>query len=801
MADKPPKVPQPIWTRLPVSLALLALLAMVLLDHFGRAQPPAPPAPPPAQGREVVAEVKVVGNQNIPTEKIMRYIHTRPGNEYNPATLYEDSTRLAESRMFKSALPREEHTKNGVIVTFHIVEYPNLIQDVIYKNAHHIPLKELESMSRIHKGMPLDPTSAKNACFEIQDFLKKKGRYWAQVSLEEGNLPTDKRVVFNVTEGPVVRVRSTDFKGNNTLASTARLRTQIETSRAFLGLGGVLNQALIEQDMSKLEEYYQANGYRNVKVSRELSFTPDQSMVDLIYHIYEGQRYRVKDWVIEGANNNSFSNAVPSIVQLKKGEYYSEGLANADVRNITDYYGWRGFPVTVQKEIFDVPGEPGVVRVQYEVKEKAPAKVGRIFIVGNDVTQERVIARLLGIYPGQTLRYPELRIAEANLARANIFEMKPEDGIKPTVKVLNPDADTEYKDILVELKETHTGSLMFGAGINSSSGVMGSIVLNERNFDIARLPTSWADITEGRAFRGAGQEFRIEAVPGTQVQRYTVSFREPWLFDQPYSMSDSFYYYQRIYTEDTETRLGGRITFAHQLNRYWSVSAGMRLEDVGIGNTAYNAPPAYTSVQGDHLVVGPTVGITFDARDSFMRPTQGGMVTATFEQDFGSFTYPLVNLTGSAFFTTFQRTDGSGKQVLAMKSTLGYAGADTPVYDRFFAGGYNSLRGFQFRGVGPQAGGYEIGGDFMWLNSVEYQVPIQANDHLWAVAFCDSGTVEQSVEIKNYRVSVGVGLRIIIPMLGPVPIALDFGVPVVAMNQGALRDHTQIFQFSLGMFR
>jgi outer membrane protein insertion porin family len=795
MADNTARTGRSSWVRIPAALVVLAILSLILGHRATQAQAPPPPTPAKS-GREVIVEVKVIGNRNIPTEKIMRYIHTRPGMEYNPSTLYDDITRLIESRMFKSARPREERTKGGVIVFFDVTEYPNLVQEVIFKNAHHISAKELEGMARIHKGMPLDTTSNKAACFEIQDYLKKKGRYWANVVLEEGDKETDKRVVFNVTEGPIVRVRSTNFVGNQTLAGSDRLRTQIETSRAFLGLGGTFNQALIDADVNKLEEYYQANGYRNAKVNRELIFSPDQSQVDVIYHIVEDKRYRVKDWSIEGAKG-SFGNEVSSIVMLKRQDYYSEGVASADVRNITDYYGWRGYPVTVQKEVFDVPGEPGVVRVQYEVKEKPPAKVGRIFVVGNDVTQERVILRLLGIYPGQTLRYPEMRIAEANLARANIFEMKAEDGIKPTVKVLNPDDDSEYKDILVELKETHTGSLMFGAGVNSSSGVMGSIVLNERNFDITRIPTSWADWSEGRAFRGAGQEFRVEAVPGTQVQRYTVSFREPFLFDRPYSMSDSFYYYQRLYTEDTETRLGGRINFAHQLDRYWSINTGVRLETVGIGNIAYGAPVDYTSVEGQNFVVGPSIGLTFDARDSFMRPTQGGMVNASIEQDFGAFTYPLFNMTASAFFTTYQRTDGSGKQVLAMRSTLGYAGPNTPVYDRFYAGGYNSMRGFQFRGVGPQGNGYEIGGDFMWLNSIEYQVPIQANDHLWAVAFCDSGTVEEKIEIKNYRVAVGVGLRIVVPMLGPVPIALDFGFPVSAASW----DHKQIFQFSLGMFR
>ena len=119
------------------------------------------------------------------------------------------------------------------------------------------------------------------------------------------------------------------------------------------------------------------------------------------------------------------------------------------------------------------------------------------------------------------------------------------------------------------------------------------------------------------------------------------------------------------------------------------------------------------------------------------------------------------------------------------------------MYERFFAGGFRSIRGFQFRGVGPDVNGFKTGGDFMLLNSLEYQVPLVAKDAIYAVGFIDSGTVESNVEIKDYRVSAGVGLRIVVPMLGQVPIALDFGFPIVK----GPNDNTQVFSFWLGFFR
>ncbi len=134
--------------------------------------------------------------------------------------------------------------------------------------------------------------------------------------------------------------------------------------------------------------------------------------------------------------------------------------------------------------------------------------------------------------------------------------------------------------------------------------------------------------------------------------------------------------------------------------------------------------------------------------------------------------------------------------MLALHSQLSVEGSNAPVFERFYAGGFRSIRGFEFRGVGPKIDGFEVGGDFMLLNSLEYQVPLKANDQIFAVAFIDTGTVEPRVEIKDYRVSAGFGIRFVVPMLGPVPIALDFGFPIVKGPD----DREQVFSFWLGFF-
>jgi outer membrane protein insertion porin family len=146
----------------------------------------------------------------------------------------------------------------------------------------------------------------------------------------------------------------------------------------------------------------------------------------------------------------------------------------------------------------------------------------------------------------------------------------------------------------------------------------------------------------------------------------------------------------------------------------------------------------------------------------------------------------------------YERPDHSGRHVLSLSAKAGFTGDDTPIYERYYAGGYSSIRGFEFRGVSPidPATGVAVGGDFQLVGTVQYMFPITADDMLRGVFFVDAGTVEPTVSqwTDKMRVAPGFGLRITIPAMGPAPIALDFAFPVLK-NPG---DVTQVFSFFVG---
>jgi outer membrane protein insertion porin family len=352
-------------------------------------------------------------------------------------------------------------------------------------------------------------------------------------------------------------------------------------------------------------------------------------------------------------------------------------------------------------------------------------------------------------------------------------------------------------DVFVE--ETRTGQFMFGVTVNSNAGLIGNIVIQERNFDIMNPPTSWDDFLIGRAWRGGGQGFRLEAQPGTVLQRYLVSFTEPYFLGSNVSFDTSGYYFNRVYFDWTEARVGGRLAWGYRLTPDLSIAAALRAEDVDIFGLRVKGVPALDAVRGHNDLFSGRVTLTHDTRDIPFSPTQGHLITTSFEQAFGEFSFPRGEAEWAQYLMVRQRPDGSGRHTAGFISKVGVSGSDTPVFENYFAGGFSSIRGFQFRGASPKETGVAVGGRFQWLNSLEYYFPLTADDMIRGTVFCDFGTVERNVALHpdQYRVAPGFGFRINIPAMGPAPLAFDFAFPVAQADT----DQKQVFSFFFGASR
>lgn len=355
-------------------------------------------------------------------------------------------------------------------------------------------------------------------------------------------------------------------------------------------------------------------------------------------------------------------------------------------------------------------------------------------------------------------------------------------------------------DLDVVLQEARTGRFSVGVGVNSDAGLSGQIIVDERNFDWTAIPTSLDDVINGQAFRGAGQGFRLEALPGDQFQRYLVSFTEPYLWGTPISFSLSGYFFDRRYQDWGEQRLGGRFGFGYRLTPDLSVSTSLRMEEVNVHDPRIRGVQDLEEVLGDNSLFSARFSISHDTRDVPFFPTEGHFLELAFTQAFGTFDYPRAEIDYRQYYMLRERPDGSGRHTLAYTFKAGFSGANTPLFENYFAGGYTTLRGFDFRGASPVNGGVVVGGEFRFLGSAEYFFPLTADDMIKGVLFCDFGTVEENIEINadDYRVAPGFGLRIQVPAMGPAPIALDFAVPVARENTDDIQNFSFFFGYTRG---
>src|SRR5262245_11588664 len=226
---------------------------------------------------------------------------------------------------------------------------------------------------------------------------QEQGRYYNSVALVEGDKPTDSRVIYEVVESPVVKVCGVEFRGNHR-ASSGRLRAQLMTKRDFRGFGGKFNPMTMDKDVERLTMYYHGLGFLGVQITPEVVPDADPGKVGIVYHVVEGPQYVVAGRQLDG-NQTFGADKLEPLAEVKPGDRYDHWKVRKDLARIEAYHGNRGFPVKVQEQLYEVPGQPGVVQVHYQVQgdRGEPRRVGRVILEGNDITQDRVILNQLDL--------------------------------------------------------------------------------------------------------------------------------------------------------------------------------------------------------------------------------------------------------------------------------------------------------------------------------------------------------------------------------------------------------------------
>ncbi|MBI3098270.1 MAG: outer membrane protein assembly factor BamA [Planctomycetes bacterium] len=787
--------------RIPAPFAL-ALLALAFAPVLTAQAPPAPPAAP--AGQVVVRKIQIVGLETGDPIVVTARLQTREGQPFNTDTFQADVRRLYATGLFSNIEWEPPTETNGFTLILRLTETQR-VAAVEYANVKNIREKKLNERLRLKVGEPVSEYLMKLDADMIVDEYKNEGFAFAAATPEVVKGDRGATVRFVVREGPKVKIREVSFTGHTAFDEGDLEDVCQKIQEPSLFASHVYKEEDLADDVERLKMYYRAHGWLDARtVVESVTFTPDKEKVDVVFHVDEGQRYMVQFVTITG-NTVYTAEEIQKDFRTKPGQAYDGGHLDNDMEVIRSMYGEKAYveaQVDLKTQFTQTPGE---IALEFTVNEGKPITVEKITVVGNTKTQDKVVRRELKVYPGEELNSRKLRQSFDRLQALGYFSnvnVRTETGSQP-----------DTRNLTLEVEETTTGALRFGGGVSSNSGVIGILELSQRNFDIADPPKSFSDFVEGTAFAGAGQALRISFEPGTERTRFGVDFREPYFFGYPLGLNLGVFGYDRNRFFYREKRTGGGVGVDYRFEETpWVIGADTRFERLQIRNVDADSPRGVFEVEGTSSLHTISPWVSYDRRDSIVAPSSGHMIRLSYENAGswvgGDYDFNKLVLGVDKYFTVFT-TSTKGKHVLWGNVRLGWADAygndnDLPIFERFYAGGSGTVRGFQFRTISPKERKEPIGGDALVVANLEYTFPIyrpeergKFTDVLRGAVFLDTGAVAAdwgALEGDDFRVSTGLGVRFSLPFLGNVPVSLDFGFPL-KQRPG---DDEQFFHINLG---
>ncbi len=770
------------------ALTIVFVLALVLFprDCFGQAETS-------LNSELLISSVEATGNITISKAMILASVRARVGEFFDKASADEDSRRIAQIEGVEYAYYNTEVVGGQVELTFVVVE-KNLVRVIVFNGNKKVKAGKLSKDLGFKKGDYLDVFLARAGVEILTELYRKAGYASAEISLDESALQAG-RVIYNIKEGMRARIRKVLFDGNETIP-TKKLKKAIKTkTRKFWLWPAYYVEQTASEDVTKLQKAYQKRGHLNAHVTSRTNFSEDGKFVEVTFAIMEGPVYTMDEIVITG--NEFFDvETLRKDLKLKAGEIYSKEKADSDAKSIANRYRAQGFvDAEVKYERRFV--EALKVAAEFSITEGERFRIGQVIITGNESTHDKVVRRILdeeNFKPGQWYN--------ADLARG--------DGQGELEKIIRRTVMTEsafikpvgtirgQRNAHVNIVEGQTGSIMLGAGVASDSGVIGQLVFDQRNFDIRAWPDNLKDIFFGDAFKGAGQRLRIALEPGTIQSRYSVSFTERYLYDKPISLDVVGSSFERGREAYDEERIKAYLGFEKRYKNKWRRGISFRAEQVDVVDLEPDAPKEIIDVKGSNDLVGIRAFVRKDTTDSRFNPSKGYNFNAGYEQVGGDHTFGVLSGT-QRWYKTLYEDLAERKTILETKLYAATIIGNAPPFEKFYAGGTGSLRGFDYRGVstrGLQTNVVNpehkdpIGSDWIMVANAEIAVPLTTEVLSWLL-FVDTGVIDTG----GVRASIGTGIQIMIPQwFGPVPMRFELATPFIKDGD----DETQVFSFSVG---
>lgn len=807
-------------------IPLILLNPVHAADRRGQdVKPPASPeeataslsSPPDAKK---IGEVLVSGNDRVEEDAIRVYIKSLVGEPLDPQKIDADIRAIYGMGFFKDVEARVTEQNGKTTLTYRVSERP-LLREVRIEGNKAIAKDELEAKLKIHPRTILNPVKIRRGIEEAKKEYEKKGHLDADITYRtEVGESGETILTFTIAENEKIGIKEMLFEGNEAFTSD-QLRSILATrQKNFLSRfmnTGVLNRDALKTDTERLTAFYYDNGYINVRID-EPKVERKEDGLYVTVRIDEGQQFTIGEIGFAGEVPGGEEEAKRRIA-LETGKTFKASTLRDDVFRLTGYFSDQGFAfVNVEPET-DVRPDEKVVNIRYRVDQGPEVFVDRVEIAGNTKTRDKVIRRELRVEEQTLFSASALQVSKARVQRLGFFE----DVNLATQR----GAKNDLLNVLVDVKEAQTGAFSVGAGFNSSTSIIASARVQENNL------------------LGRGQQLVVGASIGTRYKNSVISFSDPYAFDTRFSLGADLFDWRFAFEDFDRSGTGGGVRVSYPLTALGYGSLwGFGLEDVYVGlNYQYEqsdisdfddiTPPAIRAEKGTATTGLVTPNFSRNTLNHPQDPTAGSFQQLSFGYAGlgGSTDYKKVELE-LRYFIPLYRSPRWGQFTLMTGGFFGYGAGDIdfteenhigtqqvrvlkndlPLFDRYFPGGINSIRGFGERSLGPRERvtvlvdedgetrpktyRRPIGGSEEIILNNEISFPIVQQLNLKGVLFSDIGnafTHEEGLDLSDLRYSVGAGVRWRSPFG---PIRVEMGRALNAKSD----ERTSTIHFSFGGF-
>jgi outer membrane protein insertion porin family len=744
--------------------------------------------PVSAQSKVRVLGLSIVGNTTTDAGLIRAHSGLAVGQEVSGDDIQTAIQQLWKLNLFSDIeIIEEREVADGVYMGIRVQEYPRL-ERIEVKGNRKLKGDDLNGLLLLTKGQVIQPRDL----VQLRNRLKKKydemGYLVAEVDVKTySSTETGRQIVeVQVREGKKVRVRRVEFAGNHAFKSrTLRGKLKNTKQKAFLR-SGEFKPDKLDEDRQSLTDFYRSHGYRDAEVLADsVRYSDDRRWIHVTFVLNEGRTYRYGRFSWSG-NKLFAADELQAKMRVSPGDLYHGEKFQQSLADIGSKYYEKGY-IYASVNSSERIREDSLVDVHLDVVEGGEFKVNRIFIEGNTKTKDQVIRRELVLFPGETFDVTKLQRSIREVTILNYFA-----NITPDVVPINE----SQVDLYLKVEEKSTDQANVSAGYSQRDGFIGAIGFQMNNL------------------LGNGQQFSLDWNFGKVYRSFSISFTEPWFRNRRTLVGFSFFDTHRggDYYGFDEDIIGGtlrlgqrlrwpddyfRVDYIYQLDR--TQYSNFRADFTNPRNLEENVPRVSSSLAQI---------ITRDSRNNPEFPSLGSVVALRTELTGGPLggddQFGKLQLTGQWYVPVV------GDLVLAANTETGVLDGltrnprDVPYLNYFFMGGAGlslgtPLRGYDERQVGPQSGGYAVGGKTLFKQSFELRYPIVRNPMIFVLGFTEAGNVWRTFEDTNptdLKRSVGLGIRLFMPFIGM--IGLDYGMGLDYLDARGLRTTQWVPHFQFG---